>query len=122
MVYHCTQLVISTDCCGYINLSLLSIPSNPSIYLFTDSLHAIMIGSFKLVLRSVKITLINYPINETCDHYMGSEMQGKAAYIRLKVVRPFPGLCTSGSYMHQTALLNEDLSIAYFSNPYTAGS
>jgi hypothetical protein len=82
-----------------------------------------MIGSFKLVLCSVKITLINYPINETCDHeVMGSEMQGKAAYIRPKVVRPFPEPCTSESYMHQAALLNEDLSIAYFSNPYTAGS
>jgi hypothetical protein len=31
-------------------------------------------------------------------------MQGKTAYIRLKVVEPFPRPCTSGSYMHRTAL------------------
>jgi hypothetical protein len=33
-------------------------------------------------------------------------MQGKAAYIRPKVVRPFPGPCTSGRYVHRAALFN----------------
>jgi hypothetical protein len=33
-----------------------------------------------------------------------AEMQGKAAYIRPKVVGPFPGLCTSRSYVHRAAL------------------
>jgi hypothetical protein len=78
-----------------------------------------MIGSFKSVLSSVKTIFINYPINEPCGHeVMGSEMQGKAAYIRPKVV----GSCANGSYTHRAALLNEDLSSAHFSNPYTAGS
>jgi hypothetical protein len=31
-------------------------------------------------------------------------MQGNVAYIRSKVVGPFPGPCASGSYVHQTAL------------------
>jgi hypothetical protein len=30
-------------------------------------------------------------------------MQGNAVYIRPKVVGPFPGPCTSGSYMHRAA-------------------
>jgi hypothetical protein len=47
-----------------------------------------------------------------CDHeVIGSsprnnllqKMQGKAVYIRPKVVRPFPGDCASGSYVHQAA-------------------
>jgi hypothetical protein len=33
-----------------------------------------------------------------------AEMQGKAAYIRPKVVGPFPELCASGSYIHRAAL------------------
>jgi hypothetical protein len=33
-----------------------------------------------------------------------AEMQGKAAYIRPKVVRPFPGHYASGSYVHLAAL------------------
>jgi hypothetical protein len=46
-----------------------------------------------------------------CDHeVMGSwkqplaEMQGKTAYIRPKVVGPFPRPCASGSYMHRAVL------------------
>jgi hypothetical protein len=31
-------------------------------------------------------------------------MQDKTAYIRPTVVRPFPGPCTSGSYVHRAAL------------------
>jgi hypothetical protein len=31
-------------------------------------------------------------------------MQGKTAYIRPKVVGPFPGPCASGSYVHWAAL------------------
>jgi hypothetical protein len=33
------------------------------------------------------------------------EMQRKVAYIRHKVVGPFPKPCTSGSYVHRAALL-----------------
>jgi hypothetical protein len=33
-----------------------------------------------------------------------AEMLGKAAYIRPKVVGPFPGPCASGSYVHRAAL------------------
>jgi hypothetical protein len=33
-------------------------------------------------------------------------MQGNTAYIRPKVVGPFPGPCANGSYMHRAALLN----------------
>jgi hypothetical protein len=33
-----------------------------------------------------------------------SEMQGKAAYTRAKVVRPFLGSCASGSYVHRAVL------------------
>jgi hypothetical protein len=36
-----------------------------------------------------------------------AEMQGKAAYIRPKVVGPFPKFCASRSYMHQAALYKE---------------
>jgi hypothetical protein len=47
-----------------------------------------------------------------CDHeVMGSslvEMQGKTAYIRPKVVGPFPGLCASRSYVHRAALLERN--------------
>jgi hypothetical protein len=32
-------------------------------------------------------------------------MQGKAAYIRPKVVGPFPRPCASKSYMHRAALM-----------------
>jgi hypothetical protein len=32
-------------------------------------------------------------------------MQGKVAYIRPKVVGPFPGPCASESYVHWAALL-----------------
>jgi hypothetical protein len=31
-------------------------------------------------------------------------IQGEAAYIRLKLVGPFPGPCASRSYMHRAAL------------------
>jgi hypothetical protein len=31
-------------------------------------------------------------------------MQGKTAYIRSKIVGPFPRSCTSGSYVHRAAL------------------
>ncbi len=45
-----------------------------------------------------------------CDHeVMGSslvEMQGKTAYIRPKLVSPFPGPCASGSYVHRAALFS----------------
>jgi hypothetical protein len=34
-----------------------------------------------------------------------AQMQGKAVYIRTKVVRPFPRPCASGSYVHQVAPL-----------------
>jgi hypothetical protein len=40
-----------------------------------------------------------------------AEMQGKIAYIRSKVVRPLPGLCTSGSYVHWAALFLTTLII-----------
>jgi hypothetical protein len=33
-----------------------------------------------------------------------AEMQGKAAYIRPEVVKPFPGHCASGSYVHRASL------------------
>jgi hypothetical protein len=33
-----------------------------------------------------------------------AEMQGKVAYISLKVVCPFPGSCTIGSYAHRASL------------------
>jgi hypothetical protein len=33
-----------------------------------------------------------------------AEMQRKAAYIRPKVVEPFPRPCTSWSYVHRAAL------------------
>jgi hypothetical protein len=37
-------------------------------------------------------------------------MQGKVAYIRLKVVRPFLGHCANRSYVHQSALLQISLT------------
>jgi hypothetical protein len=33
-------------------------------------------------------------------------MQGKAAYIRSKLVGPFPGPCASGNYVHRAALFD----------------
>jgi hypothetical protein len=33
-------------------------------------------------------------------------MQGRAAYIRPKVVGPFPGPCVSGSYVHRAAIFS----------------
>jgi hypothetical protein len=33
-------------------------------------------------------------------------MQGKAAYIRAKVVGPFPEPCASGNYVHRAALFD----------------
>jgi hypothetical protein len=38
-------------------------------------------------------------------------MQGKAAYIRLKVVAPFPGPCASGSYVHRAALFSNLMNV-----------
>jgi hypothetical protein len=35
-----------------------------------------------------------------------AEMQGKAVYIRSKVVGPFPGPCASRSYVHRAALFS----------------
>jgi hypothetical protein len=51
------------------------------------------------------------------------EMQGKAAYIRLKVVGPFPDLCASGSYVHRVAFflemkLKKYIHIETFKNIY----
>jgi hypothetical protein len=34
-----------------------------------------------------------------------AEMQGKTTYMRPKVVRPFPGPCASGSYVHRATFL-----------------
>jgi hypothetical protein len=36
-------------------------------------------------------------------------MQGKTAYIRPKVVGPFFGHCTSGSYVHWAALFIQNV-------------
>jgi hypothetical protein len=40
-----------------------------------------------------------------------AEMQENTAYIRPKVVRPFPGPCISGSYVHQAAFFLTTLII-----------
>jgi hypothetical protein len=43
------------------------------------------------------------------------ETHGNAAYIRLKVVTPFPRLCASGSYVYRAALLSLSDVYVYFS-------
>jgi hypothetical protein len=69
--------------------------------------------SFKYILwRTVPTNSILSLAHDTLwrDHRFKSwkqplaEMQGKALYIRPKVVRPFPIPCASGSYVHRAAL------------------
>jgi hypothetical protein len=42
-------------------------------------------------------------------------MQGKAVYIRPKVVGPFPGPCANGSYVHRAALFLLPMNLAFLS-------
>jgi hypothetical protein len=58
-------------------------------------------GSFSLFadISSFLILCTNFSL-VSCKQPL-TEMQGKTAYIRTKVVGPFPGPCASGSYMHR---------------------
>jgi hypothetical protein len=47
-----------------------------------------------------------------------AEMQGKAAYIRLKVVGPLLGPCASGSYVHRAVLFFKESVLFFISKGY----
>jgi hypothetical protein len=76
----------------------------------TDLLTQMQLMTSNMVLELCRYLLpLQVVITPKCHMYVSwkqplAEMQGKAAYIRLKVVRPFSGSCASRSYIHRAAL------------------